>query len=198
MKQPLKKNSSVKKTTSRKSKKPYKRKTYKSNPFKIRRKKNDEKYGTSRLEYDFAMNFLVKNDIKFVYQFEAKDIKRFYDFAIVANNNIQYVTESVNGVDYISQNNENLEIDLLIEVDGGYYHSDPRVVDENKLNPMQKHNKFVDGLKDKWAGLHCIPLLRIWEYDIRHNPDKVMEELSKYIKIGERKRNIINNKRRKH
>ena len=63
---------------------------------------------------------------------------------------------------------------------------------------MQKHNKFVDKLKDQWAGMHCIPLLRIWEYDIRNNPNKVIEELSKYIDLGIKKRKILENKKRPH
>lgn len=42
---------------------------------------------------------------------------------------------------------------------------------------------MVDELKNKWASLHGIPLIRIWEYDIRHNPQKVIEELKKYVNI---------------
>ena len=74
---------------------------------------------------------------------------------------------------------------MLIEVDGGYWHSDPRVVDESKLNAMQKHNKMVDDSKDKGASIHGIPLIRFWEHDIRHNPQKVLKELKKYVKIQE-------------
>lgn len=63
---------------------------------------------------------------------------------------------------------------------------------------MQKHNKFVDFLKDKWCDLHGIPLLRIWEYDIRKNPKKVFEELSKYIENGEKKKRIVENRKKPH
>ena len=86
----------------------------------------------------------------------------------------------------------------MIEVDGVYFNSDTMVVKEGKLNPMQKHNKFIDSLKDKWCGMHCIPLLRIWEYDIRNNPKFVLEELGKYIDIGKKKRRIIENKKKPH
>ena len=41
------------------------------------------KYGTSKLEEDFARDFLDKLGVKYIYQFEAKDIGRFYDFAIL-------------------------------------------------------------------------------------------------------------------
>ena len=38
------------------------------------------KFGTSKLEEDFAKDFLDKLKVRYVYQFEAKDIGRFYDF----------------------------------------------------------------------------------------------------------------------
>ena len=139
-----------------------------------------QKYGTSKLEEDFARDFLDKLGIKYIYQFEAKDIGRFYDFAIILN-------------DEMTTGNM-----ILIEIDGGYYHSDPRVVKEDKLNPMQKHNKRVDEHKDKWALLHGIPLIRIWEKDIRENPNMVMEELKKRLYIEDKKITITEKKNKRH
>ena len=72
---------------------------------------------------------------------------------------------------------------LLLEVDGTYHHSDPRVVSEDKMNPMQKRNRRVDEYKNKWALEHGIPLLRIWEKDIRENPKLVMDTLMKRLYI---------------
>lgn len=132
-----------------------------------------QKYGTSKLEEDFAIEFLDKLEVKYVYQFEAKDIGRFFDFYLPSHN-------------------------LIIEVDGGYYHSDPRVVDENKLNPMQKHNKRVDEHKNKWALAHGIPIMRIWEKDIRENPKMVMEELKKRLYIQDKKITITEKKNKRH
>lgn len=54
------------------------------------------KYGTSKLEKDFANNFLSKLGVKYEYQYEAKDIGRFYDF---------YLPDSR----------------VLIEIDGDYW-----------------------------------------------------------------------------
>ena len=76
------------------------------------------------------------------------------------------------------------------------WHSNPNVVDENKLNPMQKHNKRVDKIKNEWALMHGLPLLRIWEEDIRNNKQKVLEELQKYIDIGLKKKEIMENKKK--
>lgn len=175
MKQPLRKNVKKKPKTITKPK-----------PKKPIYKKTTQQYGTSQLEKDFAHEFLDKYGIKYIYEYEAKDIKRFYDFAIVSKKS-KYITEEKEGLTSIIQGIQHTPIDLLIEVDGGYWHSDPRIVDESKLNAMQKHNKMVDELKNKWARMHGIPLIRIWEYDIRHNPQKVLSILKKYISIIELK-----------
>ena len=53
-------------------------------------------FGTSKLEEDFAKEFLDKLGVEYIYQYEAKSIGRWYDF-------------------YITQYN------LLIEIDGGYW-----------------------------------------------------------------------------
>lgn len=128
------------------------------------------KFGTSKLEKDFARDFLDKLGVKYKWQFEAKDIGRFYDFFIEPSGPI-------------------------IEVDGGYWHSDPRVIKENELTPTQKKNKRVDKIKDEWALLHGIPIYRIWELDIRQSPQKVMEELreilNKPVEKPKRRRKLL-------
>jgi hypothetical protein len=157
-----------------------------------------QKYGTSKLELDFARDFLDKLGVKYIYQYEAKDIGRFFDFAVTAYTDINFIMEEKDGITCIKQEGQNVPISFCIEVDGGYYHSDPRIVDERKLNPMQKHNKVVDFVKDRWCGLHGLPLLRIWEYDIRHNQKKVFDELYKYLGDGYKKKRIRDNKRKPH
>lgn len=175
MKQPLRKNIKIKP-----------KKVVKTKPKRPIYQKSLQQYGTSQLEKDFAHNFLDKYGIKYIYEYEARDIKRFYDFAIVSKK-AKYITEEKEGLISIIQGIQYTPIDLLIEVDGGYWHSDPRIVDESNLNAMQKRNKMVDELKNKWASLHGIPLIRIWEYDIRHNPQKVIDELKKYVPITDTK-----------
>lgn len=56
---------------------------------------------------------------------------------------------------------------------------------------MQKRNRAVDELKDKWAHMHGIPILRFWEYDIKNNPQKVIDELCKYVHIEKKKKRIM-------
>ena len=165
MRQPIKKG----KTINGKKPKPKKR-LIKPNG-KV--EKTHPKFGTSKLEQDFAEQFLDKLGVKYIWQFEAKDIGRFYDFYLPAHN-------------------------LIIEVDGGYYHSDPRVVNEDKLSPMQKKNKRIDEHKNEWALMHGIPIMRIWEYDIRNNPSGVMKSLKERLYIEEKVQNKINKKNGRH
>lgn len=146
-------------------------KTKKSHTVNAKKRKHKQ-YGTSKLEEYFAHEFLEKNNISYIYQFEAKDIGRFYDFYLP---------------DYR----------ILIEIDGDYYHSNPDKYKEEDLNRMQKHNKKVDEYKNKWALMRGIPLIRIWENDIRNNPEKVNLALSQIIGIQKRKI-ILENERKKH
>lgn len=138
-------------------------------------KKNKEKplFGTSKLEEYFAKEFLDKLGVKYIYQMEAANIGRWFDF-------------------YLPEHN------LIIECDGDWYHSNPELVKEEDMNPMQKRNKRVDELKNKWALMHGIPLMRIWEKDIRENPKMVMEELKKRLYIQDKKATITEKKNKRH
>ncbi len=80
----------------------------------------------------------------------------------------------------------------------GKWHSDPRLVKEENMNPMQKRNKRVDELKNKWALLHGIPILRFWEKDIRENPKMVMKQLKERLHMEEEKQVIKENKSKRH
>lgn len=154
----------------------------KGNPFGKNKRKHKE-YGTSKLELDFARDFLDKYNLKYIYQYHAKEIGRYFDFAVVDNND-RYEMETKDGLTCVKQEGQKVRVQFLIEVDGSYYHGDERLVEESKLSPMQKHNKFIDKLKDEYAGLHCIPILRLWELDIRKNPKLVTESLNRYVDLG--------------
>lgn len=52
----------------------------------IKKKRSHPQYGTSKLEEDFAKEFLDKLKVPYQYQFEAKDIGRFYDFYLPQSN----------------------------------------------------------------------------------------------------------------
>lgn len=165
---------------------------------RIKENKNKPKYGISKLEAYFAKEYLDKMGLKYIYEYEAKDIGRFYDFAITLYQEIPFIMENKHGIESIKQEGQNIPICMLIEIDGDYYHSNPEIMKNKKLNNMQKHNKFVDFLKDKWCEKKGIPLVRIWENDIRHNPKKVFDLLNQYLGEGYRKKRIDDSKKRPH
>ena len=181
MKQPTKGNSSIKR-----------------NKNNIKKVKSHKKYGTSKLEIYFANTFLDRFGYKYIYQYEAKDIGRYFDFVLTAYDDCKYITETKDGLKTIKQEGQLFIPCLVIEVDGDYWHTNPKKFDVNKMNPTQKHNKFVDRLKDEWAGKHCIPIVRFWENDIRNNPEYVIDTLKQYMGLGKKKRIISENRKKPH
>ena len=151
MKQPIKKKPLAKKKT-------------------IKPKWKHPKFGTSKLEEDFARDFLDKLGVKYKWQFEAKDIGRFYDFKIIGG--------------------------PIIEIQGSYWHGDPRLYEKKDLNKTQLKTQMVDEYKKKWALSHGIPIYYIWEKDIKENPDKVMNFLKEILYIKDKKEE--KNKRHKN
>ena len=155
-------------------KKEFKSKVKQKNSKKVvSKKKKHPQYGTSKLEEDFAREFLDKLGIKYVYQYEAKDIGRFFDF---------FIPESR----------------LILEVDGDYWHGNPEKYKEDELKGHQKRAKRVDEYKTKWALLHGIPILRFWESDIRKNPKKVLKILEEEIGNRDKKILLEKNKKKRH
>lgn len=138
------------------------------------RGRKHKEYGTSKLEERFAKEFLDKLGIKYTYQFKAEDIGRYYDFLI----------ESPAGSK------------IIVEIDGDFYHGYGKVWEEK--NPMQKHNEYVDRIKDEWALAHGIPIIRIWEHDINNNPSKVMKLLIELVGKYNEKYIRKQNKNKRH
>ena len=160
MKQPIKNNKSKQKKNSVVKK-------------VVVRDKVHPKYGTSKLEDDFAKQFLDKLGIEYVYQFEAKDIGRFFDF-------------------YLPKSN------LIIEIDGDFWHGNPDKYQKEELRGHKIRAQRIDEYKTKWALMHSIPILRFWESDIRKNPKKVMKILKETLNIQNEKIRLDENKKKRH
>ena len=169
--QPIKKSGAFQKPRSktvRKKRKPTVSEIIKRNI--ERSKKPHPKYGTSKLETDFEQ-ILKKLKVDYKKQYYARDIKRYYDFYLP-------------------------DLNVLIEVDGDYYHAYGKIYEE--MTPMQKKNHRVDEIKNQWAALHGFALIRIWEHDIRNNPSKVTDFLRDRFGIEEEKQIIKENKKKRH
>lgn len=163
------------------------------------KKKHNFKYGTSQLEKDFARDFLDANGIVYIYQYELKEIgSRYMDFAVTCYNDKNYLMEEKEGVRCVRQEGQYFEVSFFIEIDGDYWHVNPDKFKDKELTPIQKHNLFVDEQKNKYAASRCIPLVRIWEHDIRNNKEKVLRELGKYIDLGKKRKRIDENRKRPH
>jgi very-short-patch-repair endonuclease len=112
---------------------------------------------TSKLEVLFKEQFLDKLGIRYIYQWQAPT-KRVYDFAILTRDG---------GM-----------IDYLIEIQGTFYHADPRFYDHKNLKyNNQKKQIIIDEQKQMWANMNGFVLLQIYEEDIKKNPKKVLEML---------------------
>ena len=106
----------------------------------------------SRLERKFRDEFLkdIRDDeIKPQYKIDG----RFYDFYIP-------------------------KLNLLIEINGDYWHGNPKVF--KKLNKYQKMSKKRDVIKKGIAHKNNFKLVFIWEYDMENNTKKITTTLKKY------------------
>ena len=147
------------------------KKTAPKHPIQQKKKRKHADYGTSKLEEKFAQEFLDKLNVRYVYQFKAESIGRWFDF---------YLPDHL----------------ALIEVDGCYWHS--KGIDYDNMTPTQKHNKRVDEQKDHWARVNCYKLLRIWEDDINKRPKEVMKRLKLFLGMAEDNKKILDEKKRRH
>ena len=102
MKQVVPKNIKKEKNVRKKKEKPKYKPFHNGKPFK-QRKLNDQKYGTSQLERNFARDFLDRMGLVYIYQYEAKDIKRFFDFALTCYDDVEYKYEEKDGIKCVRQ-----------------------------------------------------------------------------------------------
>ena len=128
---------------------------------KVDNPKKSEKFvkgvTSSNLETLFKEQFLDRLGIKYLHQWQSPT-KRVYDFAILTKDG---------GM-----------IDYLIEIQGTFYHADPRFYDRNNLKyNNQKKQIVIDEQKLTWANQNGFVLLQIFEEDIKTNPKKVLELL---------------------
>lgn len=117
----------------------------------------------SKLEDYFKNNFLIGelklNEKKdFYHQFYIREIKSLYDFKISGKN-------------------------ILIEIDGDYWHCNPNTKFAITTYAAQKKNLISDEIKNKWCLDNGFKLLRFWESEIKNNPEKIIEILKTELDI---------------
>lgn len=114
-----------------------------------------KKYKPSKLEKTFT-NILDILDIKYETSYYAKDIKAFYDVYLPYYN-------------------------ILIEVDGDFWHTNPLKYPNGPINKCQIKNAKRDKEKTQWAVDNGYKLLRFWENDINNNIKQVKKILLENI-----------------
>jgi len=93
--------------------------------------------------------------------------------------NIEYTSQKIVGgkiYDFFLE-----KYNVLIEVDGDYFHANPEKYKPEDLNEMQKKSIKTDKRKDIIAKGSGYGLLRFWESDILKNPNFVRDILIKFI-----------------
>ena len=91
-------------------------------------------------------NWLIKNKIEYTYSPIMGNGKRNFQF------------------DFIIRHKR-----ILIEVNGDYWHGNPRIYNESELNYIQQRKRLDDIKKKEFAESKGFILLTIWEYDINNN-----------------------------
>lgn len=98
--------------------------------------------------------------------------------SILDNNNIQYVNEQP--FIYYSVDNYLVDIGLVIEVMGNYWHGNP--IKFNTLNDMQIKNIKRDKAKHTFLkNNYGVDVLYLWEFDVITNPELCWQLIKLYI-----------------
>ena len=72
------------------------------------------------------------------------------------------------------------EYNLYIEVDGDYFHSNPKIYPNGPITKTQKINWYRDIKKNKYVIENNIKLLRLWESDILSNSIEIEKRIQQY------------------
>lgn len=100
---------------------------------------------------------------------------------LLYNHQINFEREKV--FDYYSVDNYLCDFNGIIEVMGDYWHTSPLIYNENNrsINEMQQKQIHRDKIKYSYIMNHYkIPILYLWETDIRQNPAMCLELIKRY------------------
>lgn len=76
------------------------------------------------------------------------------------------------------------EYNLYIEVDGDYFHSNPKVFPNGPKTKTQKVNFYRDKKKNQYCTDNNLKLVRFWEFDILNKPETVKCKLQKLLELN--------------
>lgn len=115
--------------------------------------------------------------------FKQNKSKCFLEFGnILKELAIEFIEEQ--GVLYWSVDYYLPKYDLYIEVDGDYWHSNPKIYPNGPKTQSQKINAENDKRKNTYFENQKMKLVRFWESDILNNKDFVICELKKLLELN--------------
>lgn len=118
---------------------------------------------------EITLNNIKKGVFK---QLKSKPHKMMTDILTKADIKFkEEVTESYWSFDF------KIENAIYIEVDGDYFHSNPKFYPNGPVSKTQKVNWARDINKNKYCKTQKIELLRFWENDILTRPEWVLEQI---------------------
>lgn len=71
---------------------------------------------------------------------------------------------------------------MIVEVDGDYWHANPLIYEGKELNKIQTRNVKNDKFKDVLAVGNGFELERVWEYDLKNNYEEQKKRFNKLLK----------------
>ncbi len=76
-----------------------------------------------------------------------------------------------------------IDFDVLIEVDGDYFHSNPKIYPSGPKSKTQKVNFTRDCAKNKYCIENNLKLLRFWECDVLENSEGIKCKLKELLEL---------------
>ena len=71
---------------------------------------------------------------------------------------------------------------MIVEVDGDYWHANPMIYEGKELNKIQARNVRNDKYKEILAKGNGFKLERVWEHDLKNNYKEQKERFKKLLK----------------
>ena len=130
-------------------------------------------YGKSSAQMlvDYTHTYGKKTDIEQIFEKILEELKIPFQtkFRIYDNNKVNFWFKEY---DFLI-----LNTDILIEVDGDYWHGNEDVFED--LSEFQKTVRNNDEIKKTFANLQGYNIVRFWEKDIKKNKDEVKNKMKK-------------------
>lgn len=129
---------------------------------------------------------LRKNTLRLISigTFKKQKTKPFLEFCKILNElKISFEEEKI--LDYWCFDLYLKDYNIYIEIDGDYWHSNPRFYPNGPETKSQKINYTRDISKNNYCKKNNIKILRYWEYDILNNKESIVCNLKELLELKE-------------